>query len=92
MSPFKFAAPLSNTFKLNSARTAIMDLNNAHRLSSNQQKIMLARSRFKNTKDLWLYLTERRKYLTRSKIFHFHVLPNSNRTRIRLESDSPNYC
>ena len=49
---------------------------------------MLARSRFKNTKDLWLYLTERRKYLTRSKIFHFHVFTalksNSNPTRIGL--------
>lgn len=42
-----------------------MDRRFDHQLSSNQQKIMLARSRFKNTKDLWLYLTERRKYLRR---------------------------
>ena len=26
-----------------------------------QQKVMLLKSRFKNTKDLWLFMTERRK-------------------------------
>ena len=29
---------------------------------STQQKVMLLRSRFKNTKDMWLYMSERRKY------------------------------
>ena len=28
---------------------------------STQQKVMLLRSRFKNTKDMWLYMSERRK-------------------------------
>ena len=26
------------------------------------QKVMLLKSRFKNTKDLWLFMTDRRKY------------------------------
>ena len=29
---------------------------------STQQKVMLLRSRFKNTKDMWLYMSERRKF------------------------------
>ena len=29
---------------------------------STQQKIMLLRLRYKSTKDLWLYMTQRRKY------------------------------
>jgi len=31
--------------------------------TTQQQKIMLLRSRFKNTKDMWLYMSEKRKYL-----------------------------
>ena len=27
-----------------------------------QQKVMLLKSRFKNTKDLWLFMTDRRKF------------------------------
>jgi hypothetical protein len=27
-----------------------------------QQQVMLLRSRFKSTKDMWIYLSERRKY------------------------------
>ena len=40
-----------------------MDQRYAHQLSTTQQKIMLLRSRYKNTKDLWKYITERRKWL-----------------------------
>ena len=29
-----------------------------------QQKVMLLKSRFKNTKDLWLFITDRRKYFS----------------------------
>ena len=33
-----------------------------------QQKVMLLKSRFKNTKDLWLFMTDRRKYLDRKSV------------------------
>jgi len=40
-----------------------------------QQKVMLLKSRFKNTKDLWLFMTDRRKYFQLRRFKSWEFLP-----------------
>ena len=50
-----------------------MDDRYIRQFSSTQQKIMLLRTRYKNTKDLWLYMTERRKLQTYCILTNFSL-------------------
>ena len=55
-----------------------------------QQKIMLLRSRFKSTKDLWIYMTERCKchsFLTFLSFAVGYLLPSIRETRLQFLQD-----